>query len=303
MATVYSQDQAQPAARTRLSPKLERWVPILFLLPALVALLLFRLLPAGYTLVQSFQHNGQWVGLENYIFLFTSNSVIDSLRVTLLFNVVINPLQVTLALAIAVLLSERLFAVGLWRLMVFMPIAVPLSVTAIVWGVAFRPDDGIINAILNALSLPSLRWLTSPEQALVSIMIMASWAGVGYWTVFLIAGLKDIPEDLKESAALDGAGYWQTFFNIVLPLMRRPIAFVLVADTVANFLLFAPVQILTSGGPSNSTNLFMFEIYQNAFTFADYGLAYAEMVILIIVMLLIVSIQFYLLQRLQAEGG
>ncbi|MEO0564702.1 MAG: sugar ABC transporter permease, partial [Chloroflexota bacterium] len=89
---------------------------------------------------------------------------------------------------------------------------------------------------------------------------------------------------------------WQTLFYIILPMLRRSIAFVLVADTVANFLLFPPVQILTRGGPEGSTNLFMYEIYQNAFRFADYGLAYAEMVILIAIMLTIVIIQFNLLQ-------
>jgi len=273
----------------------QKLMPFLFLLPALLALLLFRIVPAVYTVISSFQHNSEWVGFENYRFLFESETVIASLQTTLLFNLIINPLQIALALGLAILLAERVYAPGIWRMMVFLPAVVPLSVSAIVWGIAYRPD-GILNAILQSVGIPAQPWLTSPDQALLSIIILASWAGVGYWMIFLIAGLKEIPISLREAAALDGAGYWQTLFFVILPMMRRSIAFVLVADTVANFLLFPPIQILTRGGPAGSTNLFIFEVYQNAFTFADYGLAYAEMVILIAVMLIIVIIQFGLLR-------
>ena len=127
-------------------------------------------------------------------------------------------------------------------------------------------------------------------------MILASWVGVGYWMIFLVAGLKNIPESYYESAAIDGANYLQALFQITVPLMKRPLAFVLVADTVSNFLLFPPIQILTQGGPENSTNLFMNEIYTNAFKYGDYGLAYAETIVLIGLMLVIVSIQFHLLK-------
>jgi multiple sugar transport system permease protein len=273
-----------------------RLTVLAFLAPALLALAAFRLLPAAHAILSSFQFDGAFAGLDNYSFLFSTPRIVNSIQTTLLFNLIINPLQIVIALALALLLVENVRWSSLWRIIIFAPATVPLSVTAIVWGIAFRPDDGIVNAILAAIGLPPQPFLTSPDQALFAIMILASWAGVGYWMVFLIAGLRDISPSYKEAAALDGAGYWRTLFYIILPMMRRPLAFVLVADTVANFLLFPPVQILTRGGPVNSTNVIMFEIYRNAFTFNDFGLAYALMVLLLILLVVIVSLQFRLLR-------
>lgn len=284
---------AHPVLRRRVP---DVWIALAFLAPALVALVGFRLLPAGYSFVESFRSGGAWVGLENYRFMFETDAVVDSLVTTLVFNLWINPIQVAIALALALLLYERPYMAGAWRMLVFMPAAVPLSVSTIVWGVGFRPDDGIVNAVLASIGIPAQPWLTSPDQALVAIMILASWAGVGYWMLFLVAGLQDVPRSYLEAARLDGAGFWTSFLHIQLPLLKRPLAFVLVAATVANFLLFPPIQILTRGGPQGSTNLLIYEIFRNAYTFADYGLAYAQMVLLIVVMIAIVAVQFRLLR-------
>ncbi len=264
--------------------------------PALIALVLFRILPTLQAVIGSFQNRGEYVGLENYQFLIGSHSFRTSLLTTALFGVIINPLQVLLALALAILLSQRLPAARLWRTLIFLPVAVPLLVSAVVWGIAFRPD-GLINALLEALRVAPQPFLTSPDQALFSIIVLASWVGVGYWMTFLIAGLQDIPPDYAEAAAIDGAGWWRTFLQITLPLLRRPLAFVLVADTVANFLLFAPVQVLTRGGPAEATNLIMFEIYRQAYTFGDLGLASAEVVIVVLILLVVVGLEFRLLQE------
>jgi len=130
---------------------------------------------------------------------------------------------------------------------------------------------------------------------------MVSWIGVGYWMTFLLAGLQDIPQSLLEAARVDGATAWQRFRYVTLPLMRRPLTFVLVANTVANFLVFAPVKILTQGGPRGSTNLIMNEIYTRAFSAGDPSSAAAATVILVTTLLLIVTIQFWLL-RSSAES-
>ncbi|NJL54475.1 sugar ABC transporter permease [bacterium] len=274
----------------------EGFIALVFIAPALVALFTMRILPAFNALQASFYHEGEYVGLDNYDFLINSEPLVNSIQTTLTFNLIINPLQILIALALAILLTENLPGAAIWRVAIFMPAAVPLAVSSIVWGIAFRPDDGMVNSLLALLAIEPQPWLTSADQALASIIILASWAGVGYWMIFLIAGLRDIPVVYREAAALDGAGYWGTLLYVVLPLMRRPLAFVLVANTVANFLLFPPIQILTRGGPEGSTNLFMHEIYRRAFRFADYGLASAGMVILISIMLVIVIIQFRLLR-------
>ncbi|MDZ4234052.1 MAG: sugar ABC transporter permease, partial [Dietzia sp.] len=226
--------------------------------------------------------------------LFTDPTFLGSLRVTLLFSLIINPLQIALALFLAVLLTQRVPLVGLWRTLILLPVAIPQIVSAIIWGVLFRPD-GPFNSVLVALGLPAIPWLTSPDMALWSIMIICSWVGVGYWMTFLVAGIKDIPESLYEAAQLDGAGPWQRFTNITLPGLRRPLLFVLVADTVANFLVFAPVRQLTRGGPEGSTNLIMNTIFERAYQLGDMPAASAGTIVLVLIVVVVVGIQFRLL--------
>lgn len=269
-----------------------------FIVPALVGLVVLRLWPMSQAVVSSFTVRALGgdtrYGFENYAYLMTDETFKSMVRVTLLFTVIVNPLQVILALALAVLLTQRLPAVGVWRTLVFLPAAVPQAVSAIVWGVAMRPD-GPLNGTLRRLGIDPQPFLSSPDQALASIIVIVSWIGVGYWMTFLIAGLLDISPSLYEAAAIDGANWWTTFTRIILPQLRRPLAFVLVADTVANFLVFAPVQILTRGGPERSTNLVMFEIYNQAYQVGDLTLAAAETVLLVLIVLVVVSVQFRLL--------
>lgn len=276
---------------------------LLFLAPALTVLVLFRVVPIFSAVITSFRDlgvlvttNANFIGLENYQTLFTSPQFLNSMQTTVLFVLVVVPLQTAAALALAVLLTQSIPGAKAWRLFFFIPFSVPLGISALIWGVALRPD-GPVNAVLVAIGIDAQPFLTSTSQALPSIMIIVSWVGVGYWMVFLIAGLQDIPAVYLEAAAIDGAGPWRIFFRIVLPLMRRPLAFVLVANTVANFILFAPVQILTSGGPQQTTNLIMFDVYRNAFVLGNRAIASAEVVVLMIVMLAIVIFQFRLLSE------
>jgi multiple sugar transport system permease protein len=286
------------AAHRRTALAKAWFVFALFIAPAVFLLVTTRLIPLTGALSSSLGTLGDGTLLDTYAYLFSSQRFWNSVGVTLWFVLVIVPAQIVLALAFAAALTERLPAVGLWRTLIFLPVAIPQAVSTIVWGVAFRPTGGLANSALQFIGIGPQPWLTSPDQALYAIMVIASWVGVGYWMMFLIAGLQDIPRSVTEAAALDGAGWWRTFFSIKLPLLSRPLAFVLVANTVANFLLFVPVQVLTRGGPAGSTNLLIHEIYRQAFTFGDATLANAQVVMLSVLMLAIVTIQFRLLQRL-----
>lgn len=266
-----------------------------FLGPALVTLFAFRILPTVLAGYQSLQTRAG-MGFGNYIDLWTSPTFLNSIRVTLIYNLVLNPLQIVIAIALALLLNQSVPGRTLGRVAVFLPVAAPLAVASLVWGIAMRPSDGALNAILAMLGLSAQPWLTSADQALMSIMIIVTWAGVGYWTVFLIAGLREIPDELYEAATIDGAGWWKCLFFVTLPMLKRTILFVLVANTVGNFLVFAPVQILTRGGPQGSTNLFIHEIYQLGFSFADMPAASAGVVLLLLCMLIFVAAQFRLLR-------
>lgn len=273
-------------------------IAIAFLAPAVAMLVFLRLLPLAEGLNNSFQAwrfgDSGFVGLENYARILQDPTFVNALVVTLVFALIVNPFQIVIALLLAVLLNQRLPLVGLWRSLVFLPAAIPQSVSAVIWLILFRPD-GPLNAIFEAVGLPPQPFITSSSQSLFSIVLVVSWVGVGFWMMFLIAGLNDIPQELYEAADVDGAGPLRRFFSITIPQLRRPLLFVLVADTVANFLIFAPVQILTKGGPADSTNLIMYEIFNRAFSTGDSTGASAGTILLICVIVVIVSIQFRLL--------
>ncbi len=272
-----------------------------FLGPALAAVVLLRLWPASWALHASLlAPRATSYSLENYAYLFSDPLFVKSLWVTLLYSVIVNPLQIGIALALALLTNAAIPLIGLWRAVILLPIAIPPSVSAVVWGVVFRPD-GPLNAVLLALGLEQQRFLTAPNQALASIILVVSWIGVGYWMTFILAGLQDIPKSLYEAVRIDGANRWQRFWYVTLPQLRRPLTFVLVANTVANFLVFAPVQILTKGGPQGSTDLIMNEIYTRAFVSGDPSSAAAATVILVSTVLVIVLVQFRLMRAPEAS--
>ncbi|PST20796.1 sugar ABC transporter permease [Mesorhizobium plurifarium] len=298
MVTAYEKRIVRAAPIIR---RLSKWraaiAPLLFLAPALVGLIAFRLLPAGWLVQQSFSGpDGEFAGLDNFEFLFASPNFAKTMQATLTFVVVTVPLQTVVAFGLALLFVENSRVISLLRVLVFLPVLIPSSVAAILWGAAYRPQ-GLANALLRSVGVSAQPFLASPDQALMSITVMSSWIGCGFWMIFLIGGLKDIPRDLHEAASIDGAGKLSSLWHITVPLMRRPLAFVIVADTVAAFLLFAPIALLTRGGPNGSTQLIMYDVYQQAYFFNDLSLAAAEGLTLMVVMMGVILIQFRLLSR------
>ncbi|WP_243442536.1 carbohydrate ABC transporter permease [Schaalia vaccimaxillae] len=241
-------------------------------------------------------HGPEWVGLENYEYLLGDTGFWSVLGVTGKFLLVIIPFQVICALFLALLLNEKVPAVNLIRTTVFVPVAAPAAVATVIWGVAYQPR-GPINAVIEALGLPTQPFLTDSSQALMAIIILMSWVGIGYWTLFIIAALQDVPTELYEAAAIDGAGWWRSFFNITIPSIRRTLAFVVVADTVSSVLAFVPVQILTQGGPANSTRLIMYDLYNNTFQLGDANLGQTQVVVLLVFLTVITAVQFRMLSK------
>lgn len=299
-AATASPEPAVPVSNRRRGS--EALTALAFLAPALLCLGAFRVYPALQAVWDSLHSSGlltngekRWVGLDNYTFLFDSprfGSVVGATVKLVGITVVV---QTVLALGLALLLSGRVWGTWAWRTVIVLPIAVPIAVSSVVWGVAFRPD-GPINAILGALGIGRQPFLGSAGQAPLAIVAILSWVGVGYWMTFLVAGLKDIPRELNEAAAVDGARRLRTFWHITLPQLRRPLAFVIVANTVANVLVFAPTQILTKGGPEDSTRVVMYDIYTRAFTDGDTATASAEIVLMLLILLTLVAVQLRLLQ-------
>jgi len=275
-----------------------------FLAPALLGLGLFRLAPIAIALVGGFtgtRLTGEtvWVGLRNYRRLVEDPSFWNAVEVTLLFNLIVNPLQIVISFGLALLVLRPTPLVPFFRAAYMAPMTVSLSLTSILWAILLEPTMGPVNGLLRSLGLPPQPFWRGEDQALATLIGVASWKGVGYWMVFLLAGLLLVPKELHEAAMIDGAGAAARFRWVTLPLMRRPLAFVLVADTAANFLLFAPVYLITQGGPNGATALLMFEAYQAAFTYLDKGRALA----ISSVILLVIGVLALLELRLLRERG
>ena len=276
------------------------WVPFAFLAPALAGLLLFRVVPIGIALVGGFfgtSLTGETVfrGGANYAGLAADPAFWDSVRITLLFNLIVNPLQVVLAFLLALLMAKPGRGIGALRTALLLPITVSIALTSVLWSILLDPGLGPVNGLLRALSLPPQPFFRGEDQSLASVIAMCTWRGVGYWMLFMLAGLSAIPPEVNEAASIDGAGPWRRLVHITLPLMRRTLAFVLIADTAVNFLLFAPVYIVTNGGPNGSTALLMFEAYRAAFTYLDDGrsLAISTVILLIIGAVAALELRFF----------
>lgn len=284
--------------------RLRRWsaIPYLFIAPAMVGLGLFKLYPIMEGLRLSFYdvkpiaRTQEFIGLANFAELVRDSVILRAAFNTLLFNGVVTPAQIALALGLAVLVNRKGRAIQAFRSVFFMPAVISLVVASIVWKLMYAPDSGLINGLLIAVGLPAQTFLTSQAQAMASVMGMVVWKGVGYWMVILLAGLKEIPESIQEAAVVDGASPTRRFFSITLPLLSPTLIFVVVADTVINFLLFVPVYVMTQGGPSESTTLLMFEVYRNAFVYTRFGYASAISTALLLVIALAVSLQMRFLR-------
>jgi multiple sugar transport system permease protein len=276
-----------------------------FLLPALVGLLAFRLAPIAIALVgslygETLAGDQVWRGLANYQRLAADDGFWRSVQVTLLFNLVINPLQVLAAFALALLVFRPGRFIVFFRTAFFLPMTLSIGLTAILWDILLSQHVGPVNGLLQLLGFDRQGFFHDEDQALWAMIAIASWKGCGYWMIFLLAGLYEIPEELHEAARIDGASGWQRLRHVTLPLMRRPLAFVLVADTAVNFVFFAPVFILTSGGPNGATDLLMFRAYETAFTFGDWGRSLALSSVILGIVIAIAALELRLLRERRA---
>jgi ABC-type sugar transport system permease subunit len=276
--------------------------PYLFLFPAMAGLLLFKFYPLLNGFVASFfadsfsTHSKIFVGLRNYVDALTSSIFLNSLWVTVLFNLIVNPLQIVLAMALAMFLVKEIRGKKVFRTIQIIPIVVSFPIACILWSIILNPEQGLVNSLLNLVRIPNQPFLTDRNQALWSIIGISTWKGVGYWAIFLIAGLQQISSSIYESAWIDGAHGWRTFWSITLPQMKQPLLFVVIADTVSNFLIFAPQYLITKGGPEKSTDFLMYEVFKNAYEYSNVGGAMAMMVILIVVVLAVIGLEGRLLR-------
>jgi len=284
-------------------------LPYLLIAPTLLGVFTFTLMPAVRTVYDSLYQpprmaRGEpiFVGLENYASLFNPQHHLGArfsqiLGNTFVFSVATVGISVPIGLLMALLLNRRIRWMRLWRFAVFYPSLLPLIGAASIWAFLYADTVGLINTALRALGLPTNNWLGNPNTVLGSIILVDIWKQSGYHMLFFLAGLQAIPQDIYEAAELDGAGYWQQFFGLTLPLLRRTVLFVLVVALTFSFQTVEQLGALGMGQPADRGNLLLYFIFQNIGERRNWGYINAMSVVLALMLLMFTVTNFLLLER------
>ncbi len=276
--------------------------------PALAGLVLFIAVPFILAVVFSFTNlrigsplPTEFVGLQQYRRTLSDPSFQRALLNNGLFALVVVPTQTALALAMALLLNQKLRGMSIFRTLFFMPVVFPMSLLAVVWILFYAPGpEGMANTILRIITFGAVGpkdFLHDEVLALPAITVLSLWQGLGFQMVVLLAGLQSIPAVLYEAAAIDQAGPWRRFLHITMPGLRNQLIFTALVTTILAFRLFDQVQIMTQGGPHNATTTVMFEAVRAVFKRQQVGLASAMTVVFFCIVLLITWIQRMLLRQ------
>ena len=293
-----------------------RLLPYLLVAPTLILVLMFNLAPALRTVNDSLYKPArglnaagkppEFVGAGNFNDLFDSSHYMGmrflrAFRNTIVFALATVGIGVPLGLLLALLLNRKQPLLGLWRFAAFYPSLLPLLGAASIWSFIFSDSIGLANAVLKSFGHPGLNWLGDRDLVLLSVIVVNIWKQAGYFMIFFLAGLQNIPRDMYEAAALDGADAWQTFWRLTLPLLRRTALFVVVIAFTYAFQTVEQLQALGEGGPADSANLLLYLIFQNISERRNWGYVNAMTLVLVAVVLLFTLSNFLLFERGEAD--
>jgi multiple sugar transport system permease protein len=293
-----------PAPQAGRKRRRESLTALAFLLPGFA---LFCLIVA-YPLGRSFQISlydwavvptqaSRFIGLENYTRGLADEQFWLSMANAGVYLLITVPGQIVIGLAIAVLLDAKMPARGLLRVLFYLPVITSWVVVALVFKYLFNTDAGVVNWLLVEVfhvADSNIAWLQSRWPGLMAVSVLGVWKGVGWAMVIFLAALTGVREDLKEAAALDGAGAWDRFVHVSLPAIRKTLLFVTVLLVIGGFNVFISVLLMTGGGPAGSTEVPLTYMYRQAFDFLDFGYAAALSFLLAIVIMLVSYAQFRL---------
>ena len=233
-----------------------------------------------------------FIGLQNYSFLFGDGKFRQSIGTTLLYSFIKLPLDMVFALCCALLLDQKLPLRRFFRSAYFAPVVVPIVASALIWVWFYDPGIGAFNQILALFGVKPLQWLNDEKTALLSIILFSTWKGLGYDIIIFLTGLQSIPEVYIEAARIDGASPWQIFSRIKIPLLSPVIYFVVLMGIINSFKVFTEISVMTpNGGPMYSTAVMVYYIYETAFTKSRFGRAAAASVVLFALVLILTRIQ------------
>lgn len=277
--------------------------PYLMVAPAITVFVLFFIYPIFYMIFLSFHSwnfispTKDFVGIQNFVELFQSSEFLQVILNSLLYTILTVSITLGIAILLALWLNKSGIIYGFVQGAIFSPYIISLVSVSMLWMWLLDPQYGLLNWVLSLFKLPQLEWLAHPSTALLSLVLVAVWKGVGFNTLVFIAGLQSIPKDIYEAAELDQSSRWRTFVKLTLPMLSPTLFFLLIINMIGSFQVFETIAIMTSGGPINSTNTLVYYIYENGFRFFKIGYASAAGVMLLIIVSVLTMIYFKLLSK------
>lgn len=293
-----------------ISKSKKKTLPYIFIFPTAIFVALFTAWPVLLSTYQSFFRQRMniarfreptFVGVQNYIDLFNDQYFLLVIKNTFSYIIGTVPISIILALFFALMVNRKVRNVGLLRLAFFHPMILPMVSAATIWLFFFTPNYGLFNSALRFFGYTGAEnWTGNPNLALLSVIIVAIWKNSGYYMIFYLAGIQNLPSDIYEAAALDGANSWQTLWKITFPLLRRTTVFITTIAIIDSFRTIDHIFVLTSGGPSRASSLLLFELWLQRFENQDIGISAAITVIFVIVLLIFTITNFLTSERKEA---
>ncbi len=290
-------NSARPGAARRTARLREALVGYGFLLPNFALMAVFLFLPILWAIQLSFQDTEgfgepEWVGLDNYVRMFTDPVFWQSFGNTLVFTALTVPVEMVGGLAIAVLLNSVLPARGLFRTMIVLPMVISGVASGMIAIIIFYQSNGILNKTLVAIGLNPVEWQSAGVPAMLSVVVTSIWLRIGFNMIIYLAGLQGVSPELYEAARLDGATPWQQFRSITVPLVGPSTFFLLIMNVIASFQVFDLIFVMTGGGPGYSTSVLVTYAYRNGFQIREQGYGAAIGVVLLIITLIFTFVQW-----------
>ncbi|MGW0507090.1 carbohydrate ABC transporter permease [Micromonospora sp. NPDC003241] len=275
----------------------DRWLGVAFVAPQVLGVIILGVVPFLFVIWYSLNEwrpltgEMEFIGFDNYSNLFADPTFSASVIASLFFSAGVLVLNLVIAISLAVMLNQRLKGITAFRTIFFSPVVVSVVAWSVTWGFLLAPDGGL-NGALRLLGIDGANWLTDSSTALVSLVVVQVFKGVGMNMVLFLAALQSVPEEIREAAQLDGASPWRSFRSITVPMIAPTILLTGILTTIGSLEVFAPVQLLTGGGPGYDTNVLPFFLYRTAFVSQQFGYASAIGVVLFAIILTLTMLQW-----------
>ncbi|MGL5368019.1 MAG: carbohydrate ABC transporter permease [Cetobacterium somerae] len=287
--------------------KEQKLTGILFSIPSLVILITFYIFPLMKTILYSLSFTDakgqivEFAGIENFYELFTDSTFHESILVTLKFSFITVLFSMIISLFLAIICNEKLKGIKLFRIIFSSSMGVSVSASSSIVLFLFHPIVGLINDILNLFGILPINWFTSSTYAIWAISFATIWMNIGFGFLVLTAGLQNISQEIDESCEVDGVDYFTKLFKITIPLLSPSLFYLLITTTLKAFQSFGQVDMLTGGGPANSTNFIVYSIYKTAFSNYRFDYASAQGLFLLLLITVIMVIKFKLERKVHYQ--